>query len=295
MTVNISRRPSQEIAESSLSTSGSSLEGQMGSRRVSINSEGDSLAGLTQNVFRRRSSDEMTSARELLNRVQQPNNIVQSIEVDLDDLDPAAIALSPCNEGSCCRGVDIAVTLPIDQELTQTVAIPCGEDHQGALEKEEVAPLTQEVQIILTSSVTKESKVQEHPLKNYTYKEIDSEIDAHLNQNICFRFFNWMVSFAPDFRRAAKPPVKQAEEDKIKNEQKDYEIFIAKVKASKKLSQDNLNQINTSTKKDKVFKKAFASYQTLMTKDLRGYQGNNKEEKAFNRAIESIVNSCLKK
>ena len=163
MTVNISRRPSQEIAESSLSTSGSSLEGQMGSRRVSINSEGDSLAGLTQNVFRRRSSDEMTSPRELLNRVQQSNNVISCAGVDLEDLDPAAIALLPSNEDGSFVETEVA-----SQDLTQSVAIPCREDHQGALEKKEVAPLTQEVQIASESSAIKESKIQEHPLKNYT-------------------------------------------------------------------------------------------------------------------------------
>ena len=190
MTVNISRRPSQEIAESSLSTSGSSLEGEMGSRRVFINSEGDSLADLTQNVFRRRSSEEMTSPTELLNRVQQPSDIVDSIEVDLEDLDPTAIALLPGNDDYLYKGIDIAVTLPIDQELTQTVALQREEDHQVLLKKEEMA---QELQIPSEFISFKESKVQEHPLKEYKYKDIDSEIDAHLNQNLCLRFFNWIL------------------------------------------------------------------------------------------------------
>lgn len=333
MITNSVRRPSQESETCPVLF----LEEE----RSRSDSEGNSLANLTQNVFQRVSSDVTFSAVSsqsiagLEGKVQviSSANPIKLVEdyTDSDSESSIEIFIQSGVKFVATEVVEDSSTeeMPVkslDQDLLDKVdaqrslfpssSMPEVKPAKEALRSiEEIeawikgypeAPQASDIQKsniemtiqpgvksvateVVADSSTEEMSVK--PLGQDNHRGIDERIDDFLENNPFTRFANWMLSFIPKFIIPSKLSV---EEKKAIEEQKDYETFIARIKASDKISKEKIKQVESAKNHEQVLKKSFNTYQSLLRKNLRGYKGAAKDQKAFDRAIQIISSTHLK-
>lgn len=331
MTANIVRRPSQETEGS---VSPILFPDKSESGRVSVASEGCSLANLTQNVFRRVSSDRgdgvssslpLAAVASLVGKVnvvpsETPIKLVEDYtdsECSSDSEDSIEVIIQPdkVNDTNLVEKIETSVKL-LDQDLLDKVAaqrvlfpspsIKDSPSSMSSLRKEEIevwikgsieAPNLFNIE---ESNKQSELKDQAAVKSEKVYStplrrpDIDERIDAFLENNPCTRLANWMLSFIPNFISSPKSSIEKAEEEKAREKQEIYDAFITRLKKSDKISKEKFEQVRLANNGALILKKSFESYQALMGKDLRGYRGADKDEKVFNRSMQIILNARLK-
>lgn len=324
MAANIVRRSSQEIEGS---VSPNLFLDKTKSGRVSVASEGDSLANLTQNVFRRVSSDKrdetpsplaFEGVASLVGKVhvvpsETPIKLVEDysdsencIEVIVPQIELSGVGAEssiPPKSDEVKDPIKAVQTQDLVQKIAAEFILPTTQDNQVPVsDKRETVEnwvkATEKVSNMPSIEEGSEAETLTNDRKTYhaqlDQRDLDGRIDDFLENNPCTRFANWLWSFIPNFISSPKSSIEKAEDEKASEKQKNYEAFIARVKISDKISKEKFTQIVSASNGALVLKKSFSSYQALMEKDLRGYLGADKDEKVFNRSMESILNARLK-
>jgi hypothetical protein len=297
MSVSSARRLSQETGDVTIACV---QQGAMGSRSASVVS-GYGLEDLTQNVFRSisKSQEDTPPSGLLLNakvlsphveEVALPTHFVPLVDYS-DSEDQAVHVVEDSAQNKEVRLPEPTqsklASQGIEEWLKAIENAPQPEDKSFALEQDEEGFGDEE------KSASCEDTIP-HTLTN-PQEDIDSRLDALLENNPCSRMTRWLMSFIPSLTSPSKSSMEKAEEDRAAQQKKLYETFITQIEVSNKISREKLKEVKAAKNKDLVLKQAFNTYQALMTKNLRGYEGNGREEKALDRAIQSILNTRLKK